>query len=408
MDLALMDWLNLAIRWIHLIVGIAWIGSSFYFVWKDNSLEATADDPNRDRLQGEIWMVHGGGFYHALKYKVAPPNLPAHLHWFKWEAYTTWLSGFSLLVVVYYLSGPAFLLPLGSTLGHMGGVAVGLGSLILGWLVYDLLCRSPLGRNDTVLALAVVAYVVALSIVLTHLLSGRAAYLHVGATLGTIMAANVFHVIMPNQRKTVAAMQAGETPDPIWGKKGKQRSVHNTYITLPVLFLMISNHYPALYEHPYSWAVLLGVIAVGALVRQAFVLRHTGRMRPWMLPACFALFVGVIVATAATRDLGTAPATPSTADDEALPDTLEPVAMAIVATRCQACHSPIPTYEGFDEPPKGVVLVTPADVRRWAGPVLTQAVHDEIMPLGNITDMRPEERALLGQWLEGKTEGTDQ
>jgi uncharacterized membrane protein len=409
MDLALMDWLNLVLRWIHLIVGIAWIGSSFYFVWQDNSLEATADDPERKRLQGEIWMVHGGGFYHAKKYKVAPPDLPQHLHWFKWEAYTTWMSGMSLLVVVYYLSGPAFLLPLGSELGYLGGIAVGLGSLIGGWVVYDLICRSPLGKDDRILALSVVAFIAVLTYVLTHVLSGRAAFLHVGATLGTIMAANVFHVIMPNQRKTVAAMQAGQTPDPIWGLKGKQRSVHNTFVTLPVLFLMISNHYPGLTEHPYSWLVLLAVAAIGAAVRLAFVLRHTGRMKPWMLPACLVAFLAVIGATAATRDLGGAPVSAPLAEgEEAAPDTLEPVVMAIVAARCQTCHSRKPTYEGFDEPPKGVVLETPADLRHWAGPVLVQAVHGETMPLGNLTQIRPEERALLGQWLENKTEGNDQ
>lgn len=400
MDLALLDWLNLLGRWIHLIVGIAWIGSSFYFVWQDNSLEAAADDPERRRLHGEIWMVHGGGFYHARKYKVAPPGLPQHLHWFMWEAYSTWLSGFALLVIVYYLSGPAFLLPPGSPLGHLGGVAVGLGSLTGGWIVYDLLCRSPLGRSDRLLAVAVVALVAVLTFALTQVLSGRAAFLHVGAMLGTIMVANVFFVIIPNQRRMVAAMRRGETPDPVLGLKGKQRSVHNTYITLPVLFLMISNHYPAIYAHPWSWALLLAIGAVGALVRHAFVLRHGGRMRPWMLPAAGVAMLVVVVVTAATRSLAPAPAAASASGGAAGPaGGLGPVAMAIVAQRCTACHAATPTFEGFDAPPKGVVLETAEDVRRWSGPVAAQAVHGEAMPLGNLTEMQPEERALLGRWL---------
>lgn len=398
MDLALMDWLNMVGRWIHLIVGIAWIGSSFYFVWQDNSLEATADDPERKRLHGEIWMVHGGGFYHAKKYKVAPPGLPEHLHWFKWEAYSTWLSGMALLVIVYYLTGAAAMLPPGSGLGWGGGVAVGLASLAGGWLAYDLMCRSPLGRDDRLLAVGVVVLVTVLTVVLTQVLAGRAAFLHVGATLGTIMVGNVFFVIIPNQRRMVAAMRKGEVPDPVWGLKGKQRSVHNTYFTLPVLFLMISNHYPALYGHPYSWALLLAIGAVGALVRHAFVLRHGGRMRPWMLPAAGAALVAVMVATAATRSLAPAPAV---AETSAEADPLAPVALAIVEARCTACHAAAPTFEGFDAPPKGIVLETAADLRQWSGPVLEQAVRSEAMPLGNVTTMQPEERALLGRWLAG-------
>ncbi|GAA0583412.1 urate hydroxylase PuuD [Caenispirillum bisanense] len=401
MDLALLDWLNLIGRWIHLIVGIAWIGSSFYFVWQDNSLEPTADDPDRKRLHGEIWMVHGGGFYHAKKYKVAPPDLPAHLHWFKWEAYSTWMSGMALLAIVYYLSGPAIMLPPGSGLGHAGAVAVGLGALAGGWIVYDLMCRSPLGRDDRWLAVGVVVFVTLLTWGLTQVLAGRAAFLHVGATLGTIMVGNVFFVIIPNQRRMVDAMRRGETPDPVLGLKGKQRSVHNTYFTLPVLFLMISNHYPALYGHPYSWAVLLGVGAVGALVRHAFVLRHGGRMRGWMPPAAAAAMVAVMVATAASRSLAPTPAVAAGgagADADAA-DTLGPVVLRIVEQRCTACHAAAPSFDGFDEAPKGIRLETLADLRQWSGPVIEQAVTGEAMPLGNVTDMQPEERALLGRWL---------
>lgn len=402
MDIIGLDWLNLIARWIHLIVGIAWIGSSFYFVWQDNSLLPTQDDPERKRLQGDIWMVHGGGFYHAQKYKVAPPNLPDHLHWFKWEAYSTWLSGAALLVIVYYLGGAAFMVPAGSDLSHGAAVGIGIAALAGGWLVYDGLCRSPLGRNDKALAVAVVVLVAVLTYALTHLLSGRAAFLHVGAALGTIMAANVFFVIIPNQRKSVTAMRAGRTPDPVWGLKGKQRSVHNTYFTLPVLFLMISNHYPAAYGHPQSWLVLLALAAIGVAVRHVFVLRHTGRAKGWMLPAAGVAMVALVAGVSLTRTMGSTPATaagPATAE-EVEPGDLAPVAAAIVQARCAACHAAQPTWEGFDAPPMGVALETPEQMRHWAAKIHQQAVASEAMPLGNVTGMQPEERALLARWIE--------
>lgn len=401
MDAALIDWLNLIGRWIHLITGIAWIGTSFYFVWQDNSLTATADDPKRERLHGEIWMVHGGGFYHARKYKVAPPGLPEHLHWFKWEAYSTWLSGMALLAVVYYLSGPAILVPPGSGLSHGAAVAIGLGGLALSWIVYDLLCRSPLARDDRWLAAAVVALVAVLAYAMTALLSGRAAFLHVGAAHGTIMVGNVFFVIIPNQRRMVEALRRGETPDPALGRRGKQRSVHNTYFTLPVLFLMISNHYPAVYGHPHAWLLLLGLAAIGAAVRHAFVLRHTGRMRPWMLPSAAAAMAVLVTATALTREGPVASTAVAAVEVEADADPLAPVVMAIVRERCTACHAAAPTFPGFEAPPKGVVLETPADLRQWAGAVIAQSVASEAMPVGNVTEMQPEERALLGRWLAG-------
>lgn len=401
MELPGLEWLNLIARWIHLIVGIAWIGSSFYFVWQDNSLLPTKDDPERKTLQGDIWMVHGGGFYHARKFKIAPPDLPSHLHWFKWEAYSTWLSGFALLVLVYYLGGATYMMPAGGDLSQGAAVAIGLGALAGSWLVYDLLCRSPLGRDDRWLAVAVVVLVAVLSYAMTHLLSGRAAFLHVGAALGTIMVANVFFVIIPNQRRSVNAMRAGETPDPVWGMKGKQRSVHNTYFTLPVLFLMISNHYPIAYDHPHSWLVLLALAAVGAAVRHVFVLRHTHRAKAWMLPAVGAAMVAVILAVTATRTLN-APATASTTAEPLTAEaagSLTPVVTAIVQSRCTACHAAQPTWEGFDAAPMGVVLETPEHIRHWAAKIHEQAVASEAMPLGNVTEITPEERALLGRWI---------
>ena len=398
MDIAALDWLNLIVRWAHVIVGIAWIGSSFYFVWKDNSLTPTADDPAQKRLQGEIWMVHGGGFYHAQKYKVAPNHLPEDLHWFKWESYSTWLTGMALLAIVYYLAGPSVLLPLDSQLGYPTGVAVGLGLLAGGWLVYDGLCRSPLSRDDRLLGLAVAALIVAITYAALWLLSDRAAFLHVGAAMATIMTANVFFTIIPNQKKIVAAMRAGETPDPKLGLAGKQRSVHNTYLTLPVVFLMLSNHYPMVYSHPYAGVLLLAICALGALTRHAFVLRHTGRMPVWLLPASGAAMALLIAGAAGVKTLAPSDA-PASVEATGGAAHLRPVAMTIVEQRCTVCHAQDPSYQGFDAPPNGILLETPADVRRWQASVLQQSIDSHAMPIGNVTRMQPEERALLARWL---------
>jgi uncharacterized membrane protein len=398
MELAILDWLNLIARWAHVIVGIAWIGSSFYFVWKDNSLTPTAEDPQQKRLQGEIWMVHGGGFYHAQKYKVAPSHLPEDLHWFKWESYSTWLTGMALLAIAYYLAGPSVLLPVDSGLGYASGIAVGLGLLAGGWLIYDGLCRSPVARDDRWLGFGVVALLVAITYAALWLLSDRAAFLHVGAAMATIMTANVFFVIIPNQKKIVAAMRAGETPDPKLGLAGKQRSVHNTYLTLPVVFLMLSNHYPMVYGHAYAGVLLLAICALGALVRHAFVLRHTGRMPVWLLPASGAAMAVLIVGAAGVKTLAPNEA-PAAADAGGGASHLQHVAMTIVQQRCTVCHAEAPSYQGFDAPPKGIVLETPAQVRRWSAGVLQQSVDSHAMPIGNVTRMQPEERALLARWL---------
>ncbi len=397
------EWLRLAARWIHLIVGVAWIGASFYFVWQDDSLEPTPEDPDRKRLQGEVWMVHGGGFYNARKYKVAPPNLPEKLHWFKWEAYSTWLSGVALLILVYYLGADIYMLPPDSPLSPLAAVGIGVGTLGGSWVIYDLMCRSPLGRSDGVLAAAVAVLVALLAYGLTQVLSGRAAFIHVGAAIGTIMVSNVFFTIIPNQRKMVAQMLRGEVPDPALGRTGKQRSVHNTYFTLPVLFLMISNHYAMVTGHPWNWVLLLAISALGAGVRQVFVLRHTGRARAWMLPLAGACFAGLVVAATTTRDDGQASASTavSGADDEAEEPSAVPFAavQAIIQARCVACHAARPTFEGFDAPPKEVALETPEQIRQWADKIGQQAVHTRTMPLGNVTAMNSEERALLGLWL---------
>ncbi len=282
-----LEWFNLLLRWLHIITGIAWIGASFYFVWLDNTIKPPAPGSSLERkgVSGELWAVHGGGFYNPQKYLVAPAELPPELHWFKWEAYSTWLSGFALLTVVYYMNAKAMMVDRSvADLTDWQAVGIGIGSLVAGWIVYDLLCRSKLVQHQLAFGATIWLLLVGSSWVLTHLLSGRAAYLHVGAMIGTIMVANVAMLIIPGQRKMVNAMLAGEKPDPSHGIKAKQRSVHNNYFTLPVLFIMISNHYAMTYNHPHAWAVLGVIMLAGVLIRHFFNLRHKGRVE-WRYPA---------------------------------------------------------------------------------------------------------------------------
>ncbi|WP_341704029.1 urate hydroxylase PuuD [Ferrovibrio sp.] len=387
LDLAL-EWLNLVLRWMHLIFGIAWIGSSFFFVWLDNSLRKGADQ--QPGVLGQAWLIHGGGFYFTEKYSVAPARLPPELHWFKYEAYFTWLSGFFLMGVLYYVGADLYLID-AKVLSLSQGEAIGfsLASLALGWIVYDLLCKSPLGKNDAVLAIVGFVLLVAAAWGYTQVFSARAAYLHVGALIGTIMAANVAHNIIPNQRKAVAQMLAGETPDPTYGKQAKQRSLHNNYLTLPVLFAMISNHYPVTYGHPYGWVILAIVMIIGGLVRHFFNLKNQGRgLRYEFLAIAFLLTVGLVFFThwdPRHRDIG-------------IEVTVEDV-QKIAAARCTPCHAAKPTFDGIAEAPKGVLLETPAELRRFAALIRQQAVRTETMPPGNATEMTEEERQMLGAWI---------
>jgi uncharacterized membrane protein len=388
MDAAyLAEWANLLIRWLHLITGIAWIGTSFYFISLDNQL-----DPPRDgnpRVKGEQWSIHGGGFYHKQKYAVAPAELPEKLHWFKWEAYWTWISGFTLFVLIYWGNASTYLIdPQVLDLSPAVAVAISAAMLAGGWVVYDLICRSKFGEDETKLSIAMVALLVVAAILACHIFSGRGAFLQVGAMTGTIMVANVAMVIMPGQKKMVAAMQAGQEPDPKYGRWGKQRSVHNTYLTLPVLFLMISPHYPMTWSHPLNWLVLLAIALAGALVRQYFVSRQFGR-NPILLPVvATAVIVGLMVL------LRPAPA-PSLAG-VAVPTVAE--VQAISASHCASCHAARPTFDGIAAAPKGVMLETPAQLRRWAQ-AMRQQVQTEAMPPGNMTDMTAEERAKILAWI---------
>jgi len=397
MDAFLIDWLSLLGRWVHLITGIAWIGASFYFVWLDNHLLAPAKKEAADGgVGGELWAVHGGGFYHAQKYRVAPEKLPGTLHWFYWEAYSTWLSGFFLLALLYYARAEIYLIdPAVMALSKPTAIAIGLGFLLGSWLIYDTLCRSSLGKNDRALGAVLSVLLSAEAWALCHLFSGRGAFIQFGAALGTIMVANVFFVIIPGQRELVKAKQENRVPDPIHGLRGKQRSVHNTYFTLPVLFLMISNHYAMTYGAKYNWLVLIALSFAGALIRAWFVARHKahergGRTSP--LPAVLGVIVIAAVAVALTPK-NSAPVTATSGTSE-----YEQVE-SILKMRCQPCHSAVPTQPGFAAAPAGVLLDTSEHI--YARLVQTkQQLAARTMPIANLTGMTEEERSTVLAWIE--------
>jgi uncharacterized membrane protein len=382
----LLEWLTLAARWAHIVVGIAWIGASFYFIWLDNHLER-AQDP---QFAGELYAIHGGGFYRAQKYALAPAELPKTLHWFKWEAYWTWITGFVLLVLVYYVNAELYLIDRSvMDLSPAAAIGISIGSLVVGLAVYEGLCRSPLGRNDTALALVLLALLVLLAWGLTRVFSGRGAFIHFGAILGTIMAGNVAHVIIPGQRELVRARQEGREPDPKYGLQGKQRSVHNTYFTLPVIFAMISHHHAMTYGHAWSWLVLVAMAIAGALIRLWFVARHTGRAPVWTVLTGL-LLAGLVIVLLAPR------AQPGAARVE-----FEEVKQ-VLDRRCLACHAGKPAFPGLAEAPKGVRLDTRERIEAQRMQIHQQTVLSRAMPPGNLTSMTDEERALLERWARLK------
>jgi uncharacterized membrane protein len=387
LDPYLRDWLDLLLRWLHVIAAIAWIGTSFYFVLLDQSLRPPKDPADVDAgVRGELWEVHGGGFYHVQKYLVAPRVLPEHLAWFKWEAYTTWLSGFGLMVVLYYLDARAYLIdPQVADLAPWTAVALSAGLLAAAWLVYDLLCRVV--RDDRLLGAAIALATALATWGATQLFSPRAAFLQVGAMLGTVMAANVLFVIIPAHRELIRAKQAGREPDPAPGIEGKRRSVHNNYLTLPVLLAMLGGHFAFLYGHEHDWLVLVALMAVAAWARVFFNLRHGGRTL-WWIPALGALAVVALALAIRPDDADTG--------GEAVPFA---EVEAIVAERCASCHAVDPTAEGFSSPPAGVVLETPAQIRARADEIRT-VVASRSMPLGNVTGMTDEERRRVVAWVD--------
>ena len=390
MEAYVVEWLGFLGRWFHMIAGIAWIGASFYCIWLDGHLlpPRYAEETQRLGLSGEVWALHGGGFYRAQKFAVAPPELPRPLHWFKWEAYTTWLSGMFLLGLVYYWGAEVYLVDRSiADLGKPAAIATGLAFLAGGWVAYDLLCRSPLGRREGALATVMLVLCALAAWALTHLFSGRGATIHFGAMLGTIMAANVFFVIMPGQREMVKAKVEGRVPDPSHGARGKQRSVHNTYFTLPVLFTMISNHYAVFTGAKHAWAVLVAVSLAGVLIRLYFTSRHRGPAKPWLAGAGGAVLAATFVALM--------PRTATVATGEA---TFAQV-QRIVTERCAGCHAAHPTFAGFASAPKNVMLDTPERIVAQALPLHQQAVVLKAMPIGNLTQMTDEERATIDAWF---------
>jgi len=404
-DAHLTEWLNLGIRWIHMIVGIAWIGASFYFVWLENNLNRA--NP-REGLSGDLWAIHGGGIYHLEKYKLAPPQMPENLHWFKWEAYTTWLSGVALLMVVYYLNPGLYLVLPGSDLSPAAAVAIGFGSLIVGWFVYDLLCDSPLGKTPALLGLVLFVLVIAACWGYSQIFSGRAAYIHTGALIGTIMVGNVFRIIMPAQRALVKAIEESRTPDPILPAKGLLRSRHNNYFTLPVLFIMISNHFPSTYGSQYNWLILAALGALSVLVRHYFNTRHDSNRFAWALPAAAVGMVCLAFVLSPNRQpvpQNLAPATPEQASiseqkSGATDHNEFNKVSSVIEERCTVCHSATPTSPLFSAAPAGVMFDTPEQIQQMAAKIHAQSVASQIMPLGNITQMTQEERDLLASWIE--------
>ncbi|MEJ2128598.1 MAG: urate hydroxylase PuuD [Woeseiaceae bacterium] len=395
MEAYIVEWLNLLARWLHFITGVAWIGASFYFIWLDNHLE-TPRDPKDTQIGvgGEVWSVHGGGFYHAQKYKVAPPFIPETLHWFKWEAYSTWLSGMFLLVLVYWYGAQVYLIdPSVLELSPIAAVGLAAGIIVVSWSIYDLLCKSRLGDNERVFAVVLFVLVGILAWGLCELFSGRGAYIHFGAVLGTIMVANVFFVIIPGQRRMVAAAERGEEPDAGDGIRAKQRSVHNTYFTLPVLFVMTSNHYAMTYSHEFNWAILIAMSLAGALIRIYFVARHSGKASPLPL-----IVAGILLAGVAALIVPRASA--ASGDAVAFADVRN-----VVVHRCTTCHSAQPTHPAFPAAPAGVEFDTDEQIVAEAVRIHQQTVTTRVMPIGNLTNITEEERDIIDRWylaIEGR------
>jgi uncharacterized membrane protein len=381
------DWLNLLTRWLHVIAGIVWIGSSFYFIALDNHLRPPKDPHDAEEgVGGETWEIHGGGFYNIKKYLVAPRILPETLHWFKWEAYTTWLSGFALMIVLYYLNADTYLIDKSvADLSAGEAVAISVGLLAAAWIVYDVLCRL-LSSRPLVLAAVLLVLITIAAWGIGHLFSARAMYLQIGAMLGTMMVGNVFFVIIPAHWELVRAKQAGREPDPAANARAKLRSVHNNYLTLPVVFTMLSNHFPFTYGHSYAWLILVVLLVIGAWVRHFFNLRHMGRTA-WWIPASAAIAIAVLA-------ILIRPQNESAAGTATVPFVQ---VASIVEHRCAACHSDHPTR--VDAAPRGIKLDTAEEIKAEAQAIEQQAVQTKTMPLGNVTGMTQAERDVLGHWI---------
>jgi len=394
------EWASLIFRWLHVIAAVGWIGSSFYFIHLDLSLQKRDGLP--DGVSGDAWQVHGGGFYNIVKYLVAPKELPDHLTWFYWEAYATWLSGFALVIVVYYLDAELFLVDKSvMVLSPLQAGAFSLISLALAWGLYEVACRTAFAKHELAFVLTGYVFLVALTYAFTHVLSGRGAFNQIGAIIGTIMVANVFLNIIPGQRKTVAALIAGAKPDPRYGIEGKQRSVHNNYLTLPVILLMISNHYPLLYATRYNWVIVAIVLALGPVIRHFYNSRHAGLGSPWWTwgVAAAGMIAIALLSAAGPRDAQMGATTPGAATPSF--KTVE----NIVSSRCSPCHAADPVWAGIATAPRAILLDDAEHITRNARLIGRNAAWSNAMPPGNITEMTPAERATLAAWLDAGAPG---
>ena len=393
MEAHLHMWLGLLVRWAHFIVGIAWIGASFYFNWLENHLQRQ----NRaEGIAGDLWAVHGGGFYYLKKFAVAPNELPPTLHWFKWEAYTTWISGMALLIIVFYWNAETYMLnPSAGDISATMAIGIGVLSLLSSWVVYDLLCRSRLSKQEGLLGLIILGWFVLLAWILNDWLSGRAAYMHVGAAIGTVMVANVFRVIIPGQKDLVTAVTENRRPDPSKGLKALQRSRHNNYFTLPVLFIMISGHFPATYGNANNWLVLLVFSLAAVAIRHYFNIRHLPGFKTWPLITACLLLAGLIIATAPVPR-------PAALPGDSIPVVETSEAYAIIQKRCVSCHSPKPEFTGLASAPLGVELDSEEKLVKHAERVNQTVVILRTMPLGNFTQMTDTERQQIASWFENR------
>ncbi len=389
----LLEWVNLLGRWVHMITGIAWIGASFYFIWLDNSLEAPKSKADEDKgVSGEVWSVHGGGMYHAQKYRLAPEKLPEHLHWFKWEAYTTWITGMFMMALMYWYGAEIYLIDPGvAAISRPVAIGIGIAVIAFGWIAYDKLCESDIGKNENRMAAILFVGLTIIAFLLCQVFSGRGAYMHFGAMLGTIMVGNVFFIIIPGQKDLVLARQEGRQPDPIHGIRGKQRSVHNTYFTLPVLFVMISNHYAMTYGHKYNWLILIAITLIGALIRIYYVARHKGKASLVPVIAAAAILAAVVTLVAPRQSAQLSANAAASVDTGTV--------HRIVVERCSSCHAQVPSQPGFQSPPKGIVFETEEDVTRQAMTIHQQTVVTKAMPIGNLTGITDEERATIDAWF---------
>ncbi len=381
------EWMNLAIRWFHITIGIAWIGASFYFVFLENSLNRTKN--LRDELAGNLWAVHGGGFYYVEKYKIAPKVIPKDLHWFKYEAYFTWLSGIVLLFVVYYFNAESMLVdPNVMDISPYFATFLGVASLAAGWLIYDYMSKTPLIKNNLWFAIIGFTILTIFAWYYAHIFSGRAAYIHFGALIGTLMAGNVFFVIIPAQKALVKAAKEGSYLDPWLGKHAGLRSLHNNYFTLPILFVMISNHFPSTFGHEQPWAILAGISLGSAGIKHYLNLQEKGEKSVWVMPISVMILLGVVFATA--------PAKPGECNDNVSFTEV----YSIINERCVTCHSSKPTHPTWTAPPNGVKYDTPEEIQKMSEKIMQRVVITQTMPQNNETGMQPEERDLIRCWIE--------